>query len=602
MKSGQEFIHWLEMGGGARWLRLAAIAAVTLALSLLLAWTQFRGPQTEATLEQADVGRQLAYGRGFTTLVNYPQSVATLEQRGRKFDPNVALPELHHAPMYSLAIGVALRLLPAAKRDALFVVSSDISDGYGGDYFLLGLNLLLFWIAAWLTYELGRRLFDGRVGWVAALALLLSLPFWQQTLALNGTPLLMVLGLGALLIWHRIESTVTTSESADQPPPWRLGAWCVALGAACGLLFLTEYTAGALVVVALGYSVVRFRRHTRWVGVVAVVVGFAAIAGPWAARNIALTGHPVALAAGEVALKAGDPTAEPPVVRAILSADAPAIVLRKLGNKTLTALQETVKARLWSGGAMWLIAFFAAGSLYAFRAPVTNRMRWVFTIAFAVVLLAQASLNSGESNRLVVTWFAPAIIVFGVGFFFVLVGSNAVLGPWPRAMASALLLLQALPLVHDAFSPPPAVRFQYPPYFPALLRGMRTELESRNAMDRFGAMADLPAGVAWYAGLRTWAQPPRLRDFYAITLQQPIGELLLTPRTLDRPFFTELNAHAVAPGALSAVPNRFGEWGEIYAGLITGTMPREFPLRVPHKVAENLFVLLNPALPAPRGK
>ena len=169
-------------------------------------------------------------------------------------------------------------------------------------------------------------------------------------------------------------------------------------------------------------------------------------------------------------------------------------------------------------------------------------------------------------------------------------------------MASALLLLQALPLVHDAFSPPPAVRFQYPPYFPALLRGMRTELESRNAMDRFGAMADLPAGVAWYAGLRTWAQPPRLRDFYAITLQQPIGELLLTPRTLDRPFFTELNAHAVAPGALSAVPNRFGEWGEIYAGLITGTMPREFPLRVPHKVAENLFVLLNPALPAPRGK
>jgi hypothetical protein len=47
------------------------------------------------------------------------------------------------------------------------------------------------------------------------------------------------------------------------------------------------------------------------------------------------------------------------------------------------------------------------------------------------------------------------------------------------------------------------------------------------------------------------------------------------------------------------VPNRFGEWGEIYAGLLTGTMPREFPLKVSHKVAENLHVLLNPALPAP---
>ena len=82
----------------------------------------------------------------------------------------------------------------------------------------------------------------------------------------------------------------------------------------------------------------------------------------------------------------------------------------------------------------------------------------------------------------------------------------------------------------------------------------------------------------------------------------PIGELLLTPRTLDRPFFTELNARPVLPGTLAAVPNRFGEWGEIYAGLLTGALPREFPLGTPQKLAENLYVLLNPALPPPRGK
>jgi len=115
-------------------------------------------------------------------------------------------------------------------------------------------------------------------------------------------------------------------------------------------------------------------------------------------------------------------------------------------------------------------------------------------------------------------------------------------------------------------------------------------------------MADVPAGVAWYGQQRVWAQPGRLRDFYAITLEQPIGELLLTPRTLDRPFFSELGARPVEPAALSRSTDLFGEWGRIYAGLFTGRIPADFPLNAPQKLAENLYVLLNPALPPAQGK
>jgi hypothetical protein len=309
----------------------------------------------------------------------------------------------------------------------------------------------------------------------------------------------------------------------------------------------------------------------------------------------------VALAAQNVALKAGDPTAEPMMTRATFSAETPAVDLKKLANKTLTSLQDNLKARLWSGGAMWLGGFFVVGWLYAFRSAATNRLRWIFTAALAVLLFAQASFNSGETARHATIWLAPLMMIFGAGFFFVLLGSNAALSAWPRSAAAALLVLQALPLLHDALEPR-RLHFQYPPYFPALLQGMRRELERRDADGQFGIMADVPAGVAWYGQTRAWSQPPRLRDFYAITLVQPIGELLLTPRTLDRPFFSELNARPVLPGTLSAVPNRFGEWGEIYAGLLTGTLPREFPLGAPQKLAENLFVLLNPALPVVRGK
>jgi len=34
----QELIHWLELGGGARWVRLAAVLLLTLLVSLRVAW------------------------------------------------------------------------------------------------------------------------------------------------------------------------------------------------------------------------------------------------------------------------------------------------------------------------------------------------------------------------------------------------------------------------------------------------------------------------------------------------------------------------------------------------------------------------------------
>jgi hypothetical protein len=595
-RTAQEFLHWLEIGAGARIIRWAAILAGTFALSLLLAWKQFHGPTSETTLVQADTGRQLAAGEGFTTRVNFPQTAAVLRERGVQFDAATPYPELHHAPLYPLVIAGALRLLPETARASLFASAPVPPDGFGADYFLLGLNLLLLWAAAWLTYTLGRRLFEPRVGSTAALALLLSVSIWEQTVTVNGTPLLMVLTLLAFHVWHRVDEAVT-----DGGPIRRLSSWLAALGGLCGLMFLTEYSAGALVVVALGYAVFRMDGSRRIAALTAVVIGFGVVVAPWVGRNVMLTGHPVGLAAQNVALKAGDPTAEPAGFRATLSSEKPVLNLNKLGNKTLTALRENLQERLWSGGAMWLAAFFVAGWLYPFRSEGADRLRWIFTGSFAVLLVAQSALNSGESERLVAVWVAPLLMIFGAGFFFVLLGSNARLNQWPKVATAVLLVVQALPLAHDVLEPR-RLHFQYPPYFPALFQGMRQDLQRRSVEGQFGLMADVPAGLVWYGQTRAWAQPVRLRDFYAITLEQPIGQLLLTPRTLDRPFFSDLNASPELSGALARVTNRFGEWGGIYAGLLTGALPPEFPLGSPQKLAENLYVLLNPSLPTAQGK
>ena len=593
-KTTQELIHWLEVGGGARWIQLAAVLAGGLVLSLLVAWKQFHGPLTEGTLLQADLGRQIASGAGFTTLVNYPQTAAVLAGRGQRFDPRQPYPELTQAPLYALVIAAGLRVLPAGVRTSLFENAPVPPDGFGGDYFLLGLNLVLFWLAAWLTFDLGRRLFAPRVGWLAALALLVSVSSWQQVVAVNGVPLLMILALGAFWLFHRIELAAGAGEEAPR-------GWLLALGATCGLLFLAEYSAGILVLVALGYALWRFQRGARAIATVLVAAGFLLVVSPWAVRNLRLSGNPVALAAQNVALKAGDPTAEPAMFRARLSAEMPRIELNKLGNKALTSVQDNIKSRLWAGGGLFLTAFFVAGWLYVFRAPAANRLRWLFTVALAALVAGQAFLNSGETERLPVLWLSPLLMIFGAGFFFVLLEASTVPAAWPRVSAAVLLLVQGLPLLRDALEPR-RLHFDYPPYLPGLFIGLRQELEQRGAVGRFGVMADVPAGAAWYGRQRVWAQPARLKDFYAVSVEQPMAELLLTPTTLDRPFFSELAVRGPLAGSLGGVTERFGEWGQIYSGLLTGRVPSEFPLTAPEKLAENLVVLFNPTLPPARGK
>jgi 4-amino-4-deoxy-L-arabinose transferase-like glycosyltransferase len=388
------------------------------------------------------------------------------------------------------------------------------------------LNLLLLWLAVGLTYWLGRELFDQRAGWLAALALLVSVPVWQQTLALNGTPLLMVLGLTFVICWLRVERKATESV------PW---VGLVVLGLAGGGLFLAEYTAGTVMFAALGYAWLRWSGRQRFLALAALTVGFAVVAGPWVVRNVGITGHPMALAAQDPALKAGDSTAEPAVVRATLAAKGPELDARKLANKTLTALQENLKSRIWSGGALWLTAFFVAGALYAFRDPGVNRLRWWVVVAALCALFGQAALNSGEAERPVAVWLSPLIIVFGAGFFSVLLASNVTLSAWPRTAGRGAGRTAGAPSVarraRAAASP-----FSVPALLPALFQGMKQELARRGAAESHGLMADVPAGLAWCAGVRAWQQPAQMRDFHAVYVRQPIGALLLSPRTLDRPF------------------------------------------------------------------
>lgn len=593
MKSSQEFIHWLEQGRGARWLGRLLLVLGALLLTIVYSWRQFHGVPTEFVMQQAVLGRQLARGEGFTTLVNYPQTYAVMRAAGVPFDEKKPYPELHHAPLYSLTLAAAFVVLPdSIWRSRPAAPGGWSFDGWQPDYVILAVNLVFFWTSIWLVWRLAGRLFDRRAAWVAALSTVASVSLWQQTIALSGLPLFVVLLLAVFNVLADLEESLPEAPRLDR----RLGLGVAALGLLAALIFLTEYSAGLVALVVGGYLAWRFHGRLR-LQIVALFGGaFLLLACPWLVRNTLVVGHPLGLAWQNLALKAGDPTAEPAAQLNLMSSEGPGLSINKLGNKGLGGMERNLKERIWSGGGMMLTAFFVAGLAYRFRHGPVNRVRWCFALTLLVLLAGHPFLVSGESTRLPAYYLAPLIIVFGAGFLFVLIDSQASLSQHWKWVVAGLLVLQGLPLLRDALEPK-KIHFYFPPYFPGLFIELHGEMKTR-FLPGTGVAADVPAGSAWYGQSRVWAKPERLRDFSQIIVEQNIGALLLTPVTLDRPFFTELATRK--DDAISLTDT--GGWGGVYAGLVTRRLPAGFPLNMPpQKLTENMVLLVNPQTLGHRG-
>jgi len=413
----------------------------------------------------------------------------------------------------------------------------------------------------------------------------LSVSLWEQVVALNGLTVFMVIILGTFNVLAGWEAQFAES------PAWSrsLALRTVGLGILTALLFLTEYSAGLVAVVIGVYLGWRAQGRLRWTVAGIFSVTFLLAVTPWLTRNVLVVGHPLGLAWQNLALKAGDTTAEPAAQRNLASSEPPGLDLKKLGNKGLTGLEQNLQSRIWSGGGMLFTAFFVAGLAYQFRHGPVNRVRWCFAAALFLLIAGQPFFGSGESPRLPTHYLAPLLMIFGSGFLLVLVDSQPRLALRWKWMAAGLLLLQGLPLSRDCLEPR-KIHFHYPPYFPNLFIELRKDVETR-FLPGTGVATDVPAGTAWYGQTRVWAKPERLRDLSRIIVEQNVGALLLTPVTLDRPFFTELAARKDDSISLTDT----GGWGGVYAGLVTRRMPANFPLNLPpQKLTENMVLLVNP--------
>ncbi len=591
----QRLFHWLEFGQGKRAILFIGLLVFIGLFTWYHCYKRFAGPSSENVIEFALMGKNLSEGKGFTTPVIYPQTLAFLENReeGYVFSADKSLPDLYHAPFYPLVLGGVLKVLPKDVRKLVWadpVSEPGVSfPAFNGDYFLLAVNVFFFLLSCLMTYWLGRLIFSPLAGLIAMLGVLFSVALWDNVIALNGVSLLLFLVLLLFQLWSVLErwflqDPLLRAEGA------RAILVCLFAGLIGGLLFLTEYTAGFIFLVFASYLVFRFRGAFLFKMLCPALLGFLFVASPWCWRNITWTGHPLALASQNLALKVGDSTAEPETLKKSLWAEVPETSVRKIGNKGLKGLEVNLQERLWSGGAYIFTAFLLVGCLYRFRNRLANGMRWCAVLTLFVVIVLQPFFNSGLSERLPAIYLAPLIILFGAGFVIIMLESTGRRLHLERlAWISALLVIHALPMVHNLMEPKRSP-FTYPPYVPSLLARTRTHLTDQ-FYSGYGFMSDVPAGVAWYSQQPVWAQPIEYADFVAVLLRQDIGALFLSPKVLDRPYFSQL-LHADLELGDDYRKKRY--WGAVYGSLQQGTVPRFFPLKQVQQISTNMYVLLNP--------
>lgn len=553
----QELIHKLEVGEGTRYIKIVAALLALLVLTVVYHTRETTAFATPTAMDQAQLGRNLATGHGYTTLFVRPLSLHLLEEQaakqptrtndlGRLKAPH---PDLANAPLFPLLLAGAMKVLPFKYE----ILRGGEFSRYQPEMLIAFLNQGLFFLAAFLLYRLARRLFDTPVAAISVIVFLGAEIYWQFTV--SGLPTM--LALVVVLLLARVLAAVAqaahtegpeTTEAAEVAAAPRGPVWFAGMAVLAGFLVavaaLTTYALGWLIVpVAVWFALCFPGRRT--VMSVGALVAFLLAMAPWAGRNYQLSGHLFGTAGLAVTSESRQFTEDR--LERSLTPNFSKVEFEEILRKLVVNVLEIAREDLPKLGGNWVVAFFLVGLMLPFRNPALNRLRLFVLLAGLTLTLAQAlgrthlsgspySANGVHVENLLVL-LAPLAFVFGVALYFILLEQLPLPFPEARQAVHALFCLVACGPFLLTVMPPKAKAAAFPPYWPPLVQQLSGWTRTNDLM-----MSDVPWAVAWYGQRQcVWTVLDVERDFYAINdFRKPVNSLYLTQLTTDAKFFSQM--------------------------------------------------------------
>ncbi len=584
----QEIIHRFEVGAGAKLLKWGLLVLAAITLFVGYNWRAYKNMATQEAMDAAQLARNIAEGRGYSTLFIRPLSIYLLtNQNGgqlgaaaSKADParlnKNPHPDLANPPVYPFLLAGLMKVLPFSydipgagvvtlgKGEKYFWNKDGRFWWYPPDFLIAIFNQLLFLVAVVLTYKLAQRLFDVWVAWLSAILLLGTELLWRFSVSGLSTMLLLVIFLG--VAW-----CLTLTEQAVREQKWGANTpmlLSAAVGLLTGLGGLTRYAFGWLILPVILFLVL-FSGQRRVVNALAALAVFAAVMTPWAVRNQNLCGVPFGTATYTV-------MENTPVFPAHRLQRSLELNLKKYNigffwQKLLVNSREVVSTDLPKLGGSWVSAFFLVGLIFAYKSPAINRLRFLLLFCLPVLAVVQAlgrtqlweEVPEINSENLLVL-LAPLVVVFGVSFFFALLDQiELAILQLRYAIIGLFTVAACLPMIL-VFLPPRLYPIAYPPYYPPYIQMVSNWMKEPELM-----MSDVPWAVAWYGRHQCiWLTMDAQQEYLAVNdYIKPIQALYLTPRTTD----SRLLSQWLRTGELS--------WAKlVLSSIVLQEVPPQFPL------------------------
>jgi len=534
----QAFVHALEEGGWVSRIRLILLLAAIAVVWQIVILNQFRGLSNDKGMDQAQIGRQLARGQGFTTQFLRPIAYGQFVHHLGAF-PDGPIPDTYNAPLNPYVDSLLLRLTKSSW------VMTDKVIIYPSDRFIAGASLLFFFMSVGVNFTVAKRLFDRRLALLGMGLILICDVFWN--FAQTGLPQNLMVLIFSLVNYCLVRAI----EARDR---WKFALlWLALSGVGFGLLVLAHglaiwIFAGALVYISFAFWPregewwLRVILHPAWVPLFIVL----AMEGPWLLRLYRLTGNPfgVALYSGFGQLLG----TESQVMRS-LSLDSGSLSFAWFRSKVQSQIIAQFSNLYSYLGHSPIAPVFFLSLLHQFKKPDTASFRWCLALMWLSALLGMGLFGLPEdgpihANDLHVL-FIPLTLFYGLAFVLVLWTRLGVERPEANlkivrwSFFAAVYIISAFPLAHMLLTASANVRVQWPPYVPPYISVLGTYVEPNEIIT-----SDMPWAVAWYADRKCVWLPDTIdhfmdmHDYYR--LHDPIVGLYLTPVTGDAHLFSDI--------------------------------------------------------------
>jgi len=579
----QKLIHMSEVGAGSRYLRFLVLGLAVVGLALVYNLRAYRNLATQEAMDSAQLARNIADGKGYTTLFIRPFSLYLVQSHNQakhaaapattnldfaqiKFNPH---PDLANPPVYPVVLAGLMTV--RSFRYPVELMKPFWSDNshfwrYQPDFQIAVFNEVLLLVVVVLTFFLARKLFDVNVAWLAALLTIGCELLWQFSVSGLSTLLLMVIFLGLTWCVLRIEEMVREPQPR---PNWLLGL-ALASGVLTGVGALTRYAFG-WTIIPVALFLFFFSGQRRVLHTLAALGAFVVVLIPWVIRNYAVSGTPFGTAGFAIVEGTGlfprfqlERSVHPDLTHALW---LKLYVTKLLGNAHDILVNELPRL-----GGSWASILFLAGLLLGFRGMAVRRMRYFLLMCLGTFIVVQALGQTQLSNESpavnsedLLVLLVPLVFCYGVSFFFTFLEQMKLPVLQLRyAVIAVFAALSCLPMIFTLVSPK-ASPVVYPPYYPPDIQNTAGWMKENELM-----MSDVPWAVAWYGRHQcVWLTLNVQDDFFAINdYLKPVQALYLTPGTMDGKFVSELL--------------RSGEhsWGSFIAlGVLQNQIPQGFPLR-----------------------